>query len=313
MKTVNFSKANTSTFKRYSDTHEELGNLLKVVSIGLGLIDEANANKIPVQELWSKLEGRGRSWGTKPTITSEITTSAYYEIANLGLARSFSAFDAFLIGSAAELDSYSTYDVMEMPSGTNPNTDDDGLEKAGMAFKRFYRDRGFKTSDINFLIPVFDYYTAARNCIIHRSGIASRELNKCVVSHELAHTVENWISLTGEHGPLRLKSFNQGDRVKFDYFDAILSSSVLRLLALNLNSQIVARVGVEGLTVLAAKYFIKQWRAEPPITIQNTATKVIPSHLSSVNRVEGVNWRFVEPLLNQLGMLQACVKAFNKA
>lgn len=240
---VNINKANTTTFKTYSNTHEELGNVLKVVSIGLVLVDEATTNGTSAEELWSKLHGLGRGWGTKPLITAAVTSSAYSEIANLGLARSFSAFDAFLVGSAAELDSYRNYDLADPQTINTPDTDDDSLEKAGRALERFYRDRGFEMSAIDFLIPVFDYYKSARNCIVHRSGIASKELCRIEASEELAESVANWIKLTGEHGQLKLKRFNDGAQIRFDYFDAILSSSVLRLLALDLNSQIIARIG----------------------------------------------------------------------
>lgn len=304
MTVLSIEKANTTSFKTFSNSHEELGNVLKIVSVGLSLTIEEIQSGTPANSLWSRVGALSEHWGTVPILTQEIAQTAYAEVANLGLARSFSAFDRYLIDIGAELDSFNCYRSPESEVlKSRPDDDSIGLEK-------FCERQNFSASNVEFVAPIFDYYRAARNCIIHRSGVASRELQTKVVSASLSESLVNWEELTGEHGPLKLKSFEEGEMIRFDYFDAILCSSILRRLALNIDAQAVKRMGIEGLTLLAAKRCMKRWKIGATNLEHSTAPKAIASYLSRVNRVIGFGWKTVEPQLNRLGILKDCNRAF---
>ncbi|MDW3224173.1 MAG: hypothetical protein R8G34_15050 [Paracoccaceae bacterium] len=311
MTELSIKQANTTAFKTFSNSHEELGNVLKIVSVGLSLTIEEIQSGTPAKSLWSRVGALSEDWGTVPIFTREIAETAYAEVANLGLARSFSAFDRYLADIGGELDSFDHYHS----SGSvalKSITDDDsvGLDNPGMALERFCERQSFSRSNVEFAAPVFDYYRAARNCIIHRSGVASRELETKVVSASLSESLANWEELTDEHGPLKLKSFEEGETIKLDYFDAILCSSILRRLALDIDAQAVRRIGIEGLTLLAAKRCMKRWQISTTNLEHSTAPKAIASYLSRVNRVVGVGWKTVEPQLNRLGILKECNRVF---
>ncbi|MCK0101974.1 hypothetical protein [Pseudohalocynthiibacter sp. F2068] len=311
MTVLSIERANTTAFKTFSNSHEELGNVLKIVSVGLSLTIEEIQNGTPAKSLWSRVGALSEHWGTVPIFTQEIAETAYAEVANLGLARSFSAFDRYLSDIGAELDSidhYHSSQPVALKSG--PDDDSGGLDNPGMAFERFCERQNFSRLNVEFVAPVFDYYRAARNCIIHRSGVASRELETKVISASLSESLANWEELTNEHGPLKLKSFEEGEPIRLDYFDAILCSSILRRLALDIDAQVIRRMGIEGLTLLAAKRYMKRCQIGATNLEHSTAPKAIASYLSRVNRVVGVGWKTVEPQLNRLGILKDLNRAF---
>ncbi|MDG4647271.1 hypothetical protein P6F26_02340 [Roseibacterium sp. SDUM158017] len=311
MSELNIAKANSTAFKTFSNTHEELGNALKVVSVGLSLTTKEIQAGTSSAALWSQVGLLAEQWGTKPMFSDTIIETAYSEVANLGLARSFSAFDRFLTDVEAELSSLEYHNLLS-PSqvSTQVGSAVGTVDETGLNFERFYLRHGFDTSREDFVVPVFDYYRSARNCIIHRSGVASSELESMANSTRLADALQSWVKRTHEHGPLKLKTFKEGDVIKFDYFDAILCFSVLRRLALDIDRQTVPRAGITGLTFLAAKHCMKRWKSGTDEIEHSTAPKAIASYLSRVNRVVGCGWRIVEPQLNRLGILEDCNQAF---
>ncbi|WP_299969216.1 hypothetical protein [uncultured Roseobacter sp.] len=313
MSEPSIAQANTTAFKTFSNTHEEFGNALKVVSVGLSLVTEEIQAGTSPEALWSRVGLLTEKWGTVPLLSGTITETAYFEIANLGLARSFSAFDRFLVDADAELTSLESHSFLS-PSqfSTQETSGIETVDEPGLSLERFYVRRGFDRSRVAFVAPVFDYYRSARNCIIHRSGVASSEMESLAKSSRLAEALHSWVEHTSEHGPLKLKEFEEGEIIKFDYFDAILCSSILRRLALDINEQAVPLMGIKGLTFLAAKHCMSLWNAGTYASEHLTASKAIASHLSQVNRVVGVGWKAVEPQLNRLGILGDCNRSFER-
>lgn len=311
MSLPSITKANSTAFKTFGNTHEDIGNALKVISVGLSLTTKEIKGGTSSAALWSEVGLLAEQWGTKPTFSDTVIKNAYSEIANLGLARSFSAFDRFLTDMEAELTSLEHHNLLT-PSQVSIQADSEvgTVDETGLTFERFYLRRGFDKSRVDFVTPVFDYYRSARNCIIHRSGVASSEFESLANSTRLADSLKNWVERTHEHGPLKLKAFKEGEEIRFDYFDAILCFSVLRLLALDADRQAVPQLGITGLTFLAAKHCIRQWKSGANKLEHSTAPKAIASYLARVNRVSGCGWRIVEPQLNRLGILKDCNQAF---
>lgn len=306
------SRANTNSLRNFIRSHEEFGNLSKVASVGLAILKDEIASGTRASVLWSRVASISEKWGTEPQFTEDIAHKAYSEIASLGIAKSFSSFDKYLIDVDAELLSAASLTDLESRVDQQPieNINDD-LDSPRASLELIYDRQGFNNSAIAFSLPVFDYYQSVRNCIVHRDGLASKALCRKASSKNLKATMGSWVKLTGEHGPLKLKTFEEDEVIALDYFDNILCYSVLRRLAKNIDKQAVDRMGIDGLTYRAVRYLKAKWQSGEVVEQHTTATKSVASHLAQVNRIVGDDWRAIEPRLKKLGLLRDCRQAFD--
>ncbi|MFL0357604.1 hypothetical protein ACI5KX_14155 [Erythrobacter sp. GH1-10] len=312
MADLNLSLANTNSLRHFIRSHEAFGNLSKVASVGLAILKDEIGNGTPASVLWNRVASISEKWGTEPQFTEDIAHNAYAEIASLGIAKSFSSFDKYLVDVDAEL--LSAASLIDSRSDVRlpplENIDDD-LDSPRASVEMIYERQGFDTSAIAFSLPVFDYYQSVRNCIVHRDGLASKALCRKARSKDLEATLEAWVEITGEHGALKLKTFEQDEAISLDYFDNILCYSVLRRLAQDTDKQAVDRMGIDGLTYRAVRYLNAKWQSGQAEEQHTTATKSVASHLAQVNRVMGNDWRAIEPRLKRLGLLRDCRQAFD--
>lgn len=312
MADTSLAQANTNSLRNFIRSHEAFGNLSKVASVGLAILKDEIANGAPANVLWKRVESISELWGTEPQFTEEIAQNAYTEIACLGIAKSFSSFDKYLVDIDAELLSVHSLSGSEAEVQLQRlESIDDDLDSPRASVEMIYERQGFDTSAIAFCLPVFAYYQSVRNCIVHRDGLASKAFCRKARSKDLEATLADWVETTGEYGPLRLKTFEQDEAISLDYFDNILCYSVLRRLAQNIDKQAVSRMGIDGLTFRAVRYLKARWQSVEAKEQHTTATKSVASHLAQINRVVGSDWRAVEPHLKRLGLLRDCRQAFN--
>lgn len=307
----NLAKANTNSLKSFIHSHEDFANLSKVGGVGLAILKDEITNGAPSSSLWPRINSISEPWGTEPQFSEVIVERAYTEFANLGIAKSFSSFDKYLVDIDGELVSFSSFGNhgSSVPMEPLENEGDD-LDSPRVSLAKIYERHSFDPLGIDFCLPVFSYYQSARNCIVHRDGLASRALAKSATAEALGATLTDWVKLTGEYGPLKLKLFEQDDAISLDYFDSILCYSVLRRLAQDIDKQAINRMGIDGLTFRAVRHMQTKWRSDEAEEIHSTATKSVASHLARFNRVIGSNWRSVEPRLKRMGLLDGCRKAF---
>jgi len=300
---------NSNSLKEFSNLHEELGIVLKTMTVGLVLCEEALSRGETSKQLWKKLDAKNMRWGTMPQISQPGISAGKIQVGNLGAVQGFSAFDTYMDSIRGELESYNHKFKHEEPDERDL---DDDRDNSNQSLSKLYKWSGFDNSAISFVLPVYYYFQSARNCIVHRCGLASKNLQKLCESDELERSLENWKLNTGEHGDLRIKKFKKEEKIEFDYSDAILTSSTLRLIALDIDRQAVGEFRRDGLVYLAAKKMLKDCNRGEFITSNKTASDSIAYHVGHVNRVLGFKGRDAASLLKRLDLLADCNLAYDE-
>jgi hypothetical protein len=216
--------------------------------LGLGLLADEIDRKRPPSELKKQLYRRkGWLWGGMPDWSNPhaIVVEARRDIGQAGVVRAFSAFDLFMDEIAADLARWIAFSKQE-PSSTEDENDEP--DRAA----RFYRSIGGTPAAVGFLWPVYRYFRFARDCIVHRDGIASKALEETYRDPDLTAALADWVKRTGEMTAPEIIPVEAGCLIDLNHRQAISASSVLRLIALDINGQALQLLGVPGLVYLAA-------------------------------------------------------------
>ncbi len=131
-------------------------------------------------------------------------------------------------------------------------------DKVGF-FRKLYEEFGWPASALSEL-PLFEYFAWARNCIVHRSGRASKGLNQYAESASLKRCFDDWNNWNnglrkGRRLP-PLPLLTPGDELPFVPKHAILASEVCRRIAVDGNQRLVNLLGIEGIVNMAAYHSI---------------------------------------------------------
>lgn len=250
---MDITVGNTEAILRYHRFHERLNRSLKMQAIGLGfLADELDAG-VGVAAIKQRVDARADLWGGMPDWNSvgDDLALAVRDLGQAGVARAFSAFDLFLEQIDGELTSWRDFsgtgqpdeDVAERPV-------DDRVEDK---VDRFYTRLGASRARISDVWAVYRYFRFARDCIVHREGIASPGLHAAAEAPELQPTLERWMARTGERTVPALVPVTIGEPLAFSHRQALAASSALRLIALDIGRLVISLLGLDGFVYLAAR------------------------------------------------------------
>jgi hypothetical protein len=306
---MDLSNANTEAFIQFHRFHEHFNRTIKTLVIGLGLTAEAVDQGRSASSINDILYDRGWLWGGMPdwAAPGELIDEARQDIGRTGVTRAFSAFDFFLDGIEADLASWAhrlTHQTDESAVGPVARPDDESDEADRLV--GFYRRLGAPRSNIQFLWPVYRYFRLARDCIIHRRGIASQAAAEASTSEAIVTAVGEWIKRTGELNPVDVPSLNAGENIAFVHRHAILASSVLRLIAIDLNTIALSRLGAEGVVFLTARRLFFDKPPALPIVSTKSVQHAMHGALADRYRVMALTAVETRQLMRDLDIWQPC-------
>jgi hypothetical protein len=305
---MNIDKANTEPFYRFHRFHEEFNRNMRV-SIGAlarlknDAIDEEGSSKRVTTPT------DGEPWGTEldwNNLQPIIATSKQF-ISQLAIVRVMSAFEHFLVCAQGEIHRNEVFRKVEMSQfGTGVSTNSQ-VER----FVRLLRILGVESARSNKVRIVLKYFVVIRNCIVHRSGIASAALVKLGESDRLLKIVRKWNAAKRRRHVPKLPTAVEGDTLSVLPRHAVMASDVCYRAAMEINSGLVKVFGVDGLLNMAAHHCF--FSSRPVIRgDERSAEAAIRLALTSRYRFKDVGRQETIGGLVNIGIWKDCLNAFEK-
>jgi hypothetical protein len=307
------AEANTEGFLRYHRFHERFNRSIKVQVIGVGLLTNAIEDGRTVGEIRIEFDRQGGLWGGMPDWSepSALINEARLDIGRAGVVAAFSAFDLFLDETAADLERWRAFRKKESPIELSSPISTGSAEGPDRV-ERYYHDLGETIAAVNYLWPVYRYFRLARDCIVHRDGIASDAAAQASMSDDLHPVLSHWVKNTKETQPPEVLPLVRGQKINFTHRHAISASSVLRLLARDVNRKAINKLERSGFVYLAAH---KGFLISEPLFDGNTGRtmlRALNNLLADRYRVRKVSEMETARTLRSLGLTKKCTKQFEK-
>lgn len=243
---MNIENANTEPYYQFLRFHENFGSNLKLTLGALQTL-KLNEESAPSREGSgvTLLPTGGEPWGpsTKWKGFKHRLPPVSRLLSQMGIVRVASAFEDFLSNVTSEHSRYSDFSGKTTAGKRTEAENSDG----GEVLRSLYASLGWDIKPVEFLLPLFDYFILARNCIAHRSGRASRRLVEYSKSTLLMECIHAWESKLPQ-----LPQIQEGEDIPFLPRHAIQFSEVCLRAAREVNSLLLSFLGVEGSVYLAA-------------------------------------------------------------
>lgn len=220
------------------------------------------------------------------------TTEAF--ITELGIVRAASAFEDYITGADAELNRGNPN-----PAPSNGNTSYDRLiDRLSMS----------ETAIANFL-RVVEFFIVARNCIVHRSARASRELVELSQSADFANALAGWPKRNGKWR-VSIPVIEKGRHVAWQPRHAIMASDAFFKLAQAIDAALVANLQPQGMVRMAAHWCFFDDNPAPCAAKRN-AQIMVRSQLADRYFVKALTEGDTVSFLKSVGKWDDCLKIFS--
>jgi hypothetical protein len=225
----------------------------------------------------------------------------------MGIARVMSAFEDLMVRVDAEHDRASfLMPPSEQHKTAASNTDDQTETK----LKHFCGRLGWDTKPVLAFLPLLEYFSVARNCIVHRSGRASPVLVMLAQSSELMRSHTDFPTRTGTKLP-KLPSVSIDRETQWLPRHAVLASAVCYELAKYLNTRLAQAIGHRGMVYMAAYHSLLAEERIP--TGARRSTEVVVRHvLVDRYRAKDVSLAEVIATLRDIDKWRVCLKGFQR-
>lgn len=274
---------------------------MKIAVGALGVITQG-VNK----EGMLQLPTLGEPWGER-TLWKDVTKyvpATKRFLAQIGIVRVFSAFEDLLVGVKAEHDRW----IYASNVGVHVRHSQEEVQE--IALLDLYHQLGWTTSDVDPVMPVLDYLVQIRNCIVHRSGRASKALEALASSKNLQECLESWHGSNGKHVP-PLPSIAYGKEMPLLPRHSVFAVEVCYRIALNLNERLRDLLGEEGFVYMAVHHALL---SEDRIATgaRKSPHALIHALLFSRYRVEDASDGETIRVLKRIGKWNQCRMVFSR-
>lgn len=330
---MNISSASTRAFAEYHEFHERINIGLKTSAIGLILLRKnASDPASTLEEIKSICYEDGSLWGGMPGWGSakgalDAIVSANHDLGSWGVIQSFSAFDVFLETLDAELHAWRAWleefekrgnegkekkkvaqakcatKTEQTEAGVAANSpvevdgEDDEEDAQGRAL-RFYVRHNWELGSVRHLIPVYTYFRRLRNCIAHTKSRASKSLVEAAMNPLWKDALKNWPP--GDITLPKPQAYIYGESITITYKEALLTSSMLRLLAHDMTQKAMQELGQDGLVHLVVSRLLK-YKATTPVGGRDN-TGLLHKHLEKVHRVNSMTNKNTRQILEKVDL-----------
>jgi len=301
--------AHTEPFWRFHRFHEEFDRNIKVTFGALHLFSQSTFVEVGKASDLAILPTGDEPWGehTKWKDPKRVSGHAATFLSQMGLVRVMSAFEDFLVSVRAEHDRYLS--LIGATTKQSPKTREEGDDDGG-SLGQLFTQLGWSIDPIEFLVPLFDYLSLARNCIVHRSGRASEAFVKHAESPGLATCLSEWPSARGKKLPL-LPTVERDQEIPFLPRHSVLATDVCHRAAHHLNAKLASFLGKPGIVYMAA-YHTLLADERIPTKAKNSAESLVNYALVGRYRIEDLNSTETVPILKKLNRWSQCLRRFEE-
>jgi len=248
---MDVTRATSEPLYRFVKFHDTLNRRVKTTTAALvGTGRSIGEGKRASQRLSRLIERSGEPWGTKNHWADpglEIADSVAF-FAELAVVRADSAFEDFTISIVGDWDRWMAFNhhgenaVPGLAAAIEP----DDLSRILQPCCRF----GFHVGTVGDLAPVYNFFHALRNCIVHRNGRSSQAL---IDIHRTAMFANAWKAFRARRkkAPPSPPLYDD-ERITVSPWQVIFFSGVCRVIATEVNAVFTRSIGEDGLIFLAA-------------------------------------------------------------
>ena len=262
---MNLSAANSEPYYQFHRRNEELNRTMRITVAGLAFVRQQKRTSEGPTKLPTDGEPFGNNLWNNP---GGSVLPAKKFVAQMGVAHIVTLLEDFCVGIKAEHDRFAAFSGKAIPPSTTAEDIVNGLSP-----KALYAQLQFRKDVMDSVEPLYDYFVKVRNCVVHRSGRVSKELNAYATNAKLLACVTEWKGPRGKKlPPLPPVAFD--DELALLPRHAILASEVCRKIAMDANDQLVRFLGEQGMIFMAAYHSLL---SEKPIltAARNTAQAVL--------------------------------------
>ena len=241
---MDVSEAISPHLRDFSAFHIDLNKYVKLSIAALNHLSEFSSDPKELSDLIAEMiKEAGERW--IPTNFnnpySEIT-DLKFQLTESALMRVYSSFEVFLDEISGSYDEYIVENPMKI----------DSTDYGATALKLFARF-GWKTKNIDYLLPVYHFYNIARHCVVHRMGKANKELIALSVSNDFLNAIKSWPTVVLGKQLSPPPKVKDGHKIDLRPHHAITYSDVCYRLASEVNRKLIDMLGYEYIVNFVAK------------------------------------------------------------
>ena len=253
---MNIAQANTEPFFTFLRTREELDRTIKVTTGALRdlQVRASREDAVDVNVVQRAVAESGEPWGGGINLQApgEQIDRTINHLSGLWTSAFISAFHLFLDGVAAEQNRWASVTKKKAPFSKKTNKDGD------IDLELLYQSNGWSRNGVDALLPVFRFFEVIRNCVVHRSGLASDLL---VEKSQDKYVLDSIAAMSRKQRKVvrpipELPSFSRSEVMPILPRHAILAGEICYRLAVDINQHLVSYLGQGGMTYMAAFYSI---------------------------------------------------------
>jgi hypothetical protein len=217
----------------------------------------------------------------------------------LGLVQVHAAIDDFVVSLEADLARWN--DAQGIEREKNEATEDDDESER---FEVLCRRHGWKTRPLGAWTPLLQFFRMVRNCVAHRSGMATRALANAARAPELAECLAKWGRRVDSPPPM--PEIAENSEIVIAPRHVILSLEAAQKASSYLNKCALDTFGDRGMVYLAAHHSLL---TESPRVLSEAHTSpeaVVNFALSDRYKVRNVATKTTIEVLRDLGVWSRC-------
>lgn len=294
---MNLNAAISEPFARLLTFHNSFNRSIKVSFGALSRLSDELAGGDGVQAV--ALPTGSEPWGQTTrwrNLAGPVKDAAIF-LAELGIARTATAFEDYATGAKAEFDR----------AGLSPA----GVKKDGAsALHGFDAVVGLDSKDMGDLLRLVEFFDKARNCVVHQSNRANAQLAKLRADPALEETLGRWPKRIGKWS-VSLPSVVEGHVVEWRPRHAILASDVYYRAVVALDRVLVGKMGPAALARMAAHWC---FFADPlvPCLSKHSPDIMVRAQLQDRYKVRSLTIAETIALLREIGQWDAIRAEWDK-
>ena len=329
---MNISNANTEAFAIYNRFHNNLNLTSKVAAAGVltlkRIVNVDNGDVI----MGTLVDTVGLPWGTNKPFPNptQITDNVYENLIYNTFVQAFAGFEHYLNNLIIDISHFSERGRNEIfvhahtDSNYNPNKPPSYSKCCSAYAEQFSKNNvlsvrvtelcdklNISKTEINKLLPLFDYFRNIRNCIVHLNGTVNKDLIESWEHPSLIESIAYWNSLSRKNAPALLEPI-RGEKINLNLTNSIMASALCFKIAQLINSQTSSILGHDGFIHMAAYYSLlidaHEYRSERK---SNTPEGTVSNYLTNRYFVKDFTTPEFVDKLKSMNLWKYCRKRFD--
>lgn len=256
MDTTNFK---TKGYARYQTSHESLNKFVRFAVIAVDNLQNESQTESDLTNKMAKLMvAAGEKWpATSYAEPFAELKQTRLKITQSGIMWVYSAFDVFL----SHIEGLCANNQEPDDSVTTAETTD------SVKIFDLYKKYGWNKKELDYLLPLFSFYTLARHCIVHNMGKATKQLNNVLNSEEFKNAIVTWPTVIPKRKLSAPPHISDDNTILLNPHHAITYSDICFRIAMLTNENVIDTVGLGPFLVPVAKArLLELTKPEGPLT-----------------------------------------------